>query len=1293
MDSTSVAVRARQAGSFYAASRPAPRRVTGLVMAAGVLGLLGWLPSASTFAYQEATTPHWIWHPDGKAGEYPEETRYFRKSFRVKEPSRLVLDATADNELSLYLDGKLVAEGNDWGTAQHVEARLGIGPHVLAARARNEAAGPAGFLLRGGVLPLGQGVPIQSDGSWRTAREVPVGEGWTGIEYNDRAWAHAVDLGALGTGPWQTVSFGDQDPAERYKVPQGFRVETVARPALTGSVVAFTFDPEGRPCVSIERGPIVRLFDDDKDGRFDRREAITPKMNNCQGLSFIHGHLFAVGNGPQGAGLYRLDDANGDSVFEKTEPIRLSRGGMGEHGPHAVALGPDGRLYYNNGNHAHLRPPIDPSSPINIEYEGELLPHYNDSRGHAAGIMAPGGEIYRSDDGGKTFKRVVAGFRNQYDFAFNRDGELFTFDSDMEWDVGLPWYRPVRVNHCALGAEFGWRNGSGKWPAYYVDSLPAAIDLGRGSPTGVTFYQADQFPSDYHDRFLICDWSQGRILAVKLKREGASYLGQADELVTGQPLNCTDIEVGPDGSVYFTTGGRGTQGGLYRLSWTKPSPPRRSDEPGWMAAVAMNTPLSSFSQKRIGEIRERSGDEWNRALPRLARDADRKHTPAERVRALELMSQFGPEPDEELLVALSTDREERVRERAIGFLGRRSSSSARQALVKALGDADPFVRRLACEGLLQQPSDEIPVAELIPLLSDPDRWIRFAARVAIEHAGPSRHRDRLLAIEKTRPRIEAMLAFIRAESLDEKTQQHLLEQQAALLRTNLAADEELDLLRVIELTYILGPKKADAAPSSGLRSLLLSRFSRDADTPANRERARLLAFLQEPRAVEAIVAHQAAVPDHAAQIHDAYCLRAIHQGWTADSKRQLWRWFETASRWDGGFSFLGYLDYMIQSLVGELDAKEKNELLAQGASYPFPTRVLVRELGLDKDTNAVSSLVSLYRELLGRREGGPQADDLRSLIMEKLGRSRDAQAHAALRQLAEVDAARLEQIARALADHPTDADLPVLVKVLASRDPNTRNLSSRALLKLKASPTGPEGLANLIRLARQSGPSSRSVLDELAARWTGTEAPASGESFENVLAAWESVYRKQFPNAPSLGEGESVMSTAYRLPQLVEQVLRGGMMRKASPKRGSEVILRARCLDCHKFGDKGAGLGPDLTTVNSRFRPAEILESIVEPSKVISDQYRSVTLATEDGKIYTGMPVVSDGAELVLLLSDGTKVTIPKSEIEEQKTATTSVMPEGLLNSLTFQEIADLLALFDSMPRVATPEAAAGKGK
>ncbi len=64
------------------------------------------------------------------------------------------------------------------------------------------------------------------------------------------------------------------------------------------------------------------------------------------------------------------------------------------------------------------------------------------------------------------------GYRNPYDMDFNRDGELFVYDADMEWDMGMPWYRPTRVVHATSGSEFGWRSGSGKWPTYYADSLP-----------------------------------------------------------------------------------------------------------------------------------------------------------------------------------------------------------------------------------------------------------------------------------------------------------------------------------------------------------------------------------------------------------------------------------------------------------------------------------------------------------------------------------------------------------------------------------------------------------------------------------------------------------------------------------------------------------------------------------------------------------------------------------------------------------------------------------------------------
>src|SRR5262245_23370463 len=138
----------------------------------------------------------------------------------------------------------------------------------------------------------------------------------------------------------------------------------------------------------------------------------------------------------------------------------------------------------------------------------------------------------------------------------------------MEWDFNTPWYRPTRVCFAASGVDFGWRNGAGKWPPYYADSLPAAVNVGPGSPTGVTFGYGAKFPAKYQDALFINDWSYGKLYAVHLEPDGAGYKGTYEEFVTGTPLPLTDMVVRPqDGALYFAIGGRSTQSGLYRVTY------------------------------------------------------------------------------------------------------------------------------------------------------------------------------------------------------------------------------------------------------------------------------------------------------------------------------------------------------------------------------------------------------------------------------------------------------------------------------------------------------------------------------------------------------------------------------------------------------------------------------------------------------------------------------------------------------------------------------------------------------
>jgi putative heme-binding domain-containing protein len=130
-------------------------------------------------------------------------------------------------------------------------------------------------------------------------------------------------------------------------------------------------------------------------------------------------------------------------------------------------------------------------------------------------------------------------------------------------------------------------------------------------------------------------------------------------------------------------------------------------------------------------------------------------------------------------------------------------------------------------------------------------------------------------------------------------------------------------------------------------------------------------------------------------------------------------------------------------------------------------------------------------------------------------------------------------------------------------------------------------------------------------------------------------------------------------------------------KNGKQAYSSARCVVCHRFANEGGATGPDLTQLAGRFGPKEVLESIVEPSKVISDQYRTTIVATKDGKIYTGRILLDEKESLTMLVSpeDPTKISkFAKQDIEEMKPSSVSLMPADLLHGLNENEVLDLLA-------------------
>lgn len=369
-------------------------------------------------------------------------------------------------------------------------------------------------------------------------------------------------------------------PVDQITVLPGFKIErlySVPKEAQ-GSWVSMTNDPKGRLIVSDQYGPLYRVTvgatpEDTKV------EKLTSAIGMAQGLLFAHDSLYVVVSDPKGianrsSGLYRLmydaaTDSFGEPKLLAAFQNRTRTGGAGgEHGPHTVRLGPDGKLYVVAGNFTSLPDGVVPASPVRNYAEDLLLPRNPDGGGHDPTIWAPGGWVCRTDADGKTWEAVVSGMRNTYDFDFNADGELFGYDSDMEWDTGTPWYRPTRLLLGATGAEFGWRNGTGKWPDYYPDSLPAVVNTGMGSPTGVTFGYKAKFPAKYQQAMFLVDWAYGKVYAAHITPEGAGYKATFEPFIEAKGFDGTDVVIGNDGAMYLAIGGRRTQSGLYRVTYT-----------------------------------------------------------------------------------------------------------------------------------------------------------------------------------------------------------------------------------------------------------------------------------------------------------------------------------------------------------------------------------------------------------------------------------------------------------------------------------------------------------------------------------------------------------------------------------------------------------------------------------------------------------------------------------------------------------------------------------------------------
>ena len=1030
--------------------------------------------------------------------------------------------------------------------------------------------------------------------------------------------------------PAVTAEQSDKSNQDAFHVLDGYQVEKlfdVPRDAL-GSWVSLTSDPQGRlyACDQQDKG-LVRITPATLDGSTETVvEKVPAALSGAQGLLWAFDSLYAVCNGGGFHGLFRTTDSDGDTLPDHVEKLHDIAAG-GEHGAHNILLSPDGKkLFIICGNHtklpfavtdgtepqtmAGIRPnqrrvsvAADGSSRLPTNWdEDQIIPRMWDGNGHATGKLAPGGYIVSTDPEGKSWEIWSAGYRNPYDFGFNADGEIFAYDADMEWDFGMPWYRPTRVNHATSGSELGWRSGTAKWPAAYPDSLPALVDIGPGSPVGAAFGYGAKIPGKYQKAFYICDWTFGTMYAIHLTPSGSTYTAEKEEFVARNALPLTDMTIGKDGAIYFAVGGRGGQSELYRVSYT---------------GTESTDPVDTKDTVNAGERK-------------IRRQLETFHAPQ------------------------------------------------------------------------KNPTSAIDLA--LKHLSHADRFIRYAARIALEHQPVDTWQTNALTSSDSVARINGAIAV--ARQAEQTAQPAVLASLDAVDIKSLNKDTLLDLVRAYELTLIrLGQ------PTENVKQQLAKKFMPLFPAGMTAKKSPL----HQPSNARWIWSNEQAQ----SSVGEELTFQKTFSLTEPIASAHL-----VASTDNGGDIFLNgekltsCKDWMypVSEPVTKSFKEGSNTIRVALKNIGGPAALKVslrirhddgRETVIDSDDSWVWTS--------GRIE--EVASDDRQWKNAVVTRSQNT--------WSQTDSAFTKDIQFAdVKDDYRELNRALSSLLIAVRAPG---IVSKLTGLLSSQTSGETNLAlneaDLERIAKRNAGYGRAVTGVLKNRtnllqihyayilrtvnekelWTVTDRKAyftwlnraqtwtGGNSYRKFLANIEAESLKGFTENEKLALETLGVRKPYIPPPLpkpegpgrkwtVDTVLAStatGMKKKRNFLHGKRAFEAARCIVCHRFDGNGGATGPDLTQAAGRFKMKDLIEAIVLPSKAVSDQYQAHVIQTVNGKVYTGR-IISESENDVTVVTDPEDATkfavIQRDDIEEMFAANQSLMPAGLLDQLNEEEVLDLLA-------------------
>jgi quinoprotein glucose dehydrogenase len=958
----------------------------------------------------------------------------------------------------------------------------------------------------------------------------------------------------------------------------------------------------------------VRLLVDlDRDGKADGSEVFADRFHALEdgtlaGVLPIGDEVWLT-NIPH---LWRLKDADGDGRAEVRESLQSGFGvrvAFRGHDMHGLIRGPDGRIYFSIGDRGYHLQTAD----------GRLI------------ADPESGAVFRCEPDGSRLEVVATGLRNPQELAFDAFGNLFTGDNNSDSGDRARWV------YVLPGADSGWRmayqylpdrgpfNRERIWeplnaeqPAYV---FPPVANVAEG-PSGLLYYPGTGVDRDLEQSFLLCDFrgtpAMSGIRRVKLESAGAFFkLKSAEELVW--QILATDCAIGPDGW-------------LYASDWVN----------GW-----------------VGENKGR--------IYRFG-DPEVINQPAVREVAERLERGFSDESVETVASFLG-HADQRLRLAAQFELVRRRAGDALRAA--ALGGSSTLSRLhgiWGSEQLVRETGEKEALGICEQLLRDANTEVRAQAAKVCGEQKLLNLTEQLAALlrDRSQPRVQlfAALAF---HQLTHPRPQELLEELSANADRDPALRHGLvmalagqDLAELVRKP----PALLDLASARGL--VVAFRKQRN---PA------IVEFLASPMTS---VAEEAARAIYDLPLED--CLSNLAAAWNShpDSETFTRRALNAAYRAGGEAQARVLAAATVDSRLSTQLRREAVELLSDW-SKPHPRdRILGMWRPIEpRDTTIARDAFSEVADLLLVKTIG----ELRIAAVETIGILQIKSVEARVLQLANTPVlpGKLRaSCVRALGQLGTPGLGDRLVEWAGDFDPKVRTAAMEVLVAQQ-----PELALQVVEQATRS-------LD-----------------LQERQAAWKQLSQLQLPRVPELlrvglqklDAGEIPTDTrldlveAARTRQQDDPVIRDWVA--ALDSRGvtdpvqkyldtltggdaarGQVIFKEwtnlSCLRCHRVGEDGGYVGPNLSDIGSRKDRQYLLESIVDPNRAIAEKYETTVVLGLDGKTSSGIVNFEDETTLRLLTADGEMVTIDKEQIEERTTGK-SAMPADLIKQLSPFDVRDLV--------------------